>query len=110
MEPPQLKDLLTRDPYLSPYEKHISARYAAFCFVFHRTDMLIYFSYNYYMGWMSRIKESEGGLEQFSRGYERFGFNESDDGTITFAEWCPGALSVSLVGDFSMPKTIAALG
>jgi hypothetical protein len=29
MEPPQLEDLLARDPYLKPYEKHISARYVA---------------------------------------------------------------------------------
>ena len=51
---------------------------------------------------MSKIECHEGGIEQFSRGYERFGFNESPDGSISFAEWCPGALRVSVVGDFSL--------
>jgi hypothetical protein len=51
---------------------------------------------------MSKIERHEGGIEQFSRGYERFGFNETPDGSISFAEWCPGALRVSVVGDFSL--------
>ena len=51
---------------------------------------------------MSEIEQHEGGLEAFSKGYDKFGFNEAADGTISFAEWCPGACKVSLIGDFSL--------
>jgi 1,4-alpha-glucan branching enzyme len=96
MEPPQISDLLQRDPYLEPYASRISAR-----------SPLSFSSpseaprYSYYCDWVSKINEHEGGLEKFSRGYEMYGFNEAEDGTISFAEWCPGARSMSLIGDFS---------
>ncbi|KAJ4753330.1 hypothetical protein LUZ62_087735 [Rhynchospora pubera] len=42
----------------------------------------------------------EGGLDAFSRGYEKLGFTRSAEG-ITYREWAPGAYSASLVGDFN---------
>ena len=50
---------------------------------------------------MRDIGEHEGGLDAFSRGYERFGFNEQPDGAIRYAEWAPGAVAAALIGDFS---------
>ena len=55
----------------------------------------------YFEKWVRDIDEHEGGLEAFSRGYERFGFNEQLDGGIRYAEWAPGAVAASLIGDFS---------
>nr|OQO16776.1 1,4-alpha-glucan-branching enzyme [Rachicladosporium sp. CCFEE 5018] len=51
--------------------------------------------------WINDIDKSEGGLEKFSRGYERYGFNISSDGTITYREWAPNAMRAYLVGDFN---------
>ena len=39
-------------------------------------------------------------MEQFSRGYERFGLTKQQDG-LTYREWAPGAKAVHLIGDFS---------
>lgn len=46
------------------------------------------------------IDEYEGGLEAFSRGYQKLGFNHSETG-ITYREWAPGVKSASLIGDFN---------
>ncbi|KAL3754115.1 hypothetical protein ACJRO7_001375 [Eucalyptus globulus] len=46
------------------------------------------------------IDKYEGGLEAFSRGYEKFGFTRSTDG-ITYREWAPGAKWAALIGDFN---------
>ena len=46
------------------------------------------------------IEKNEGGLEKFSRGYERFGINRTHEG-ITYREWAPAARGVYLTGDFS---------
>ncbi|XP_077235855.1 1,4-alpha-glucan-branching enzyme 1, chloroplastic/amyloplastic isoform X2 [Tasmannia lanceolata] len=46
------------------------------------------------------IDKYEGGLDAFSRGYEKFGFNRSATG-ITYREWAPGAKSAALIGDFN---------
>ncbi|KAJ3675082.1 hypothetical protein LUZ60_004124 [Juncus effusus] len=42
----------------------------------------------------------EGGLDAFSRGYEKLGFTRTAEG-ITYREWAPGAHSAALVGDFN---------
>ncbi|PPR92529.1 hypothetical protein GOBAR_AA28144 [Gossypium barbadense] len=46
------------------------------------------------------IDKYEGGLEVFSRGYEKLGFTRSETG-ITYREWAPGAKSAALIGDFN---------
>ena len=43
----------------------------------------------------------EGGIDKFSRGYERFGLTKQQDGII-YREWAPGAKAVHLIGEFSM--------
>ena len=79
---PRLSQLLNRDPYLHPYAHEIERRYKIF------------------QGILSKIDEAEGGIEKFSRGYERFGLTKQQDG-LTYREWAPGAKAVHLIGDFN---------
>lgn len=57
--------------------------------------------FNAYNDWKRRIQNHEGGYDAFSKGYEKYGFNVADDGTITYREWAPGVKEASLTGDFS---------
>jgi len=70
------------DPMLQGYKYHLEYRYSLYRRI--RSD----------------IDEHEGGLEAFSRSYEKFGFNRSAEG-VTYREWAPGAHSAALVGDFN---------
>ena len=36
--------------------------------------------------WIDTIDQTEGGMEQFSRGYEKYGFLIADNGDITYRE------------------------
>ncbi|VAH48078.1 unnamed protein product [Triticum turgidum subsp. durum] len=58
------------------------------------------YRYSLYRRIRSDIDEHEGGMDVFSRGYEKFGFMRSAEG-ITYREWAPGADSAALVGDFN---------
>ena len=74
------------DPYLAPYATVLRNRYAHFKYV------------------LSKIDESEGGLEHFAEGYRYFGFNRGErDGVrgIFFREWAPGAHGMRLFGEFN---------
>jgi 1,4-alpha-glucan branching enzyme len=77
------------DPLLGPYGSHFSARQARL------------------LAHLDRIEATEGGLDAFSRGYERFGFSRGaapgggDGAGIWLREWLPEAREVSLVGDFN---------
>ncbi|KNA05833.1 hypothetical protein SOVF_186640 [Spinacia oleracea] len=46
------------------------------------------------------IEKYEGGLEQFSQGYLKFGFNR-EEGSILYREWAPAAQEAQLIGDFN---------
>ncbi|XP_077246825.1 1,4-alpha-glucan-branching enzyme 1, chloroplastic/amyloplastic-like isoform X2 [Tasmannia lanceolata] len=46
------------------------------------------------------IEKYEGGLEEFARGYLKFGFNREKDG-IVYREWAPAAQEAELIGDFN---------
>lgn len=70
------------DPLLNNYREHLDYRFAQY----KKTREL--------------IDKYEGGLEAFSRGYEKMGFNRSAAG-ITYREWAPGAKGASLIGDFN---------
>lgn len=50
---------------------------------------------------LAHIEKNEGGLDKFSRGYEKFGFIFESDG-IRYREWAPGVSAAFLIGDFSM--------
>ncbi|KAL9249789.1 1,4-alpha-glucan-branching enzyme 1, chloroplastic/amyloplastic-like protein [Drosera capensis] len=58
------------------------------------------YRYSLYRRMRDSIDNCEGGLDAFSRGYEKFGFNRSSAG-ITYREWAPGAQSACLIGDFN---------
>ncbi|KAK5095265.1 alpha-1,4-glucan branching enzyme [Lithohypha guttulata] len=51
--------------------------------------------------WIDTFDQHEGGLEKFSRGYEKFGFTFADNGDITYREWAPNATQAYLTGDFN---------
>uniref|UniRef100_A0ACD5ZEW3 Uncharacterized protein n=2 Tax=Avena sativa TaxID=4498 RepID=A0ACD5ZEW3_AVESA len=70
------------DPMLRDFKYHLEYRYSLYRRI--RSD----------------IDQHEGGMDAFSRGYEKFGFNRSAEG-ITYREWAPGAHSAALVGDFN---------
>ena len=51
---------------------------------------------------LNLIGGSQTALDQFSRGYEFFGFNYNQEGhSYIFREWFPGAKEVYLTGDFN---------
>ncbi|TYI32903.1 hypothetical protein ES332_A04G094700v1 [Gossypium tomentosum] len=58
------------------------------------------YRYAQYKKIRKEIDKYEGGLEVFSRGYEKLGFTRSETG-ITYREWAPGAKSAALIGDFN---------
>ncbi|KAL2250744.1 UNVERIFIED_CONTAM: 1,4-alpha-glucan-branching enzyme 1, chloroplastic/amyloplastic [Sesamum indicum] len=70
------------DPLLSNHREHLDYRYGQ------------------YRRLRDSIDKNEGGLEKFSRGYEKLGFNRSETG-ITYREWAPGAKWAALIGDFN---------
>ncbi|PIA39220.1 hypothetical protein AQUCO_02700415v1 [Aquilegia coerulea] len=76
------KKIYQIDPYLETHRPHLDYRFAQ------------------YKKMREEIDKYEGGLEIFSRGYEKLGFNRSTTG-VTYREWAPGAKSASLIGDFN---------
>ncbi|PGH16532.1 1,4-alpha-glucan-branching enzyme [Helicocarpus griseus UAMH5409] len=71
------------DPWLEPFKEALKSRF------------------NHTNHWIKTINETEGGLEKFSRGYERFGFNVKDNGDIEYREWAPNVVDAHLIGDFN---------
>jgi 1,4-alpha-glucan branching enzyme len=47
------------------------------------------------------IKEAEGSLLDFAKGYRKFGFNKTSSGEIVYREWAPAACRACLIGDFN---------
>ncbi|KAK2766213.1 alpha-1,4-glucan branching enzyme [Arachnomyces sp. PD_36] len=71
------------DPWLEPYKDALRNRF------------------NSAQSWIKTINDTEGGLEKFSRGFEKFGFNVNQNGDIIYREWAPNATSAHLIGDFN---------
>ncbi|TQS33867.1 hypothetical protein Golomagni_05774 [Golovinomyces magnicellulatus] len=71
------------DPYLAPFSDALRKRYSKA----HE--------------WIANIDKSEGGLDQFTKGFDKFGFNVHDDGTIVYREWAPNAVEAFLTGEFN---------
>ena len=71
------------DPWLSPFKDALRSRYS------------------HAQKWIKTIEETEGGLEKFSRGFEKFGFNVHENGDVTYREWAPNVTKAYLIGDFS---------
>ncbi|KNC98959.1 1,4-alpha-glucan branching enzyme [Spizellomyces punctatus DAOM BR117] len=77
-----IETLIQDDPYLGPYKGAIQHRYSQ------------------YASWVDKINADEGGVDKFTRGWERLGFNVDKDG-IVYREWAPGAEQAFLVGEFN---------
>ncbi|OAT14123.1 1,4-alpha-glucan-branching enzyme [Blastomyces gilchristii SLH14081] len=71
------------DPWLEPFKDALRSRFS-------HTNQ-----------WIRTINETEGGLEVFSRGYEKFGFNVKENGDIVYREWAPNVVDAHLIGDFN---------
>lgn len=71
------------DPWLSPFKDALKRRYAKA------------------QDWINKIDISEGGVEKFSQGTEKFGLNVDKDNNIIYREWAPNATEAFLIGDFS---------
>ncbi|XP_019489419.1 PREDICTED: 1,4-alpha-glucan-branching enzyme-like [Hipposideros armiger] len=80
---PELARLLEVDPYLKPFAQDFQRRYKLLNQI------------------LNNIRENEGGIDKFSRGYESFGIHKCADGGLYCKEWAPGAEGVFLTGDFS---------
>ncbi len=83
-EVPRIKDLLTDDPYLQPYEGEIRRRYGV------------------YKSYLEKFETCGESLDEFSRSYQRYGLNVDTSNNLTMLEWAPGAEDMYLRGDFSM--------
>ncbi|XP_054797957.1 1,4-alpha-glucan-branching enzyme 1, chloroplastic/amyloplastic-like isoform X2 [Prosopis cineraria] len=70
------------DPGLEPYKDHFRYRVKR------------------YLDQKRLVEKYEGGLEEFAKGYLKFGFNREDDG-IVYREWAPAAQEAQLIGDFN---------
>ena len=78
------KIVLELDPWLEPFLSNIDNRYQKF------------------KAWKDKIAESEGGYDQFTKGYLKFGLNVQPDNSVLYREWAPNAISAALTGDFSL--------
>jgi 1,4-alpha-glucan branching enzyme len=75
--------ILQLDGYLEPDIPNIKSRYEE------------------YRRWKEIIDEHEGGYDNFTKGYLKFGFNIAPDGTVVYREWAPNPVEAYLIGDFS---------
>ncbi|CAO1637318.1 unnamed protein product [Sympodiomycopsis kandeliae] len=75
--------IISVDPWLEPFADPLRQRYAL------------------YKKWIDTIDTHEGGLLEFSKGYNKFGFQVDAQQNVTYREWAPGAHTASLVGDFN---------
>ncbi|CAI4211611.1 unnamed protein product [Parascedosporium putredinis] len=71
------------DPWLSPFEPVLQRRFAKA----HE--------------WITRLNETEGGLDKFSKGAEKFGLNVDKDNNVVYREWAPNATEAFLIGEFN---------
>eukprot|EP00794_Sanderia_malayensis_P016943 gene16943-18650_t len=79
---PELENLLKLDPYITPFKKEIERRFSVL-------DSVI-----------DGINKHEGGIENFTKAYTRYGLNRVANGTMC-REWAPGANGVFLFGEFN---------
>ncbi|KAI7741948.1 hypothetical protein M8C21_024025 [Ambrosia artemisiifolia] len=74
--------IMELDPGLEPYKDHFEYRMKRFS----EQKML--------------IDRYEGSLEEFAKGYLKFGLNR-EEGCIVYREWAPAAEEAQLIGDFN---------
>ena len=57
--------------------------------------------HNTFRGWKDTIDKHEGGYDNFTKGYLKFGFNLGPKNEVVYREWAPNAREAFLIGDFS---------
>ncbi|XP_064635389.1 1,4-alpha-glucan-branching enzyme-like [Lineus longissimus] len=85
---PGIERLFELDGYLRPHEQEIRRRYGCM------------------ESMWSDIEKNEGSVDNFTKGYEFFGYHRTDDGGVVWREWAPGADGVFLFGDFNNWKKL----
>ncbi|KAL7270556.1 alpha-1,4-glucan branching enzyme [Rhizina undulata] len=75
--------VLELDPWLTPWKDDLRSRFSRA------------------QDWIKKLDDCEGGLDKFSKGYERYGINVQKNGDIVYREWAPNATSASFVGDWN---------
>ncbi|KIJ56754.1 glycoside hydrolase family 13 protein [Sphaerobolus stellatus SS14] len=71
------------DSYLEPFIPAIHQRYLKFA------------------QWKGSIVKNEGGYDNFTKGYLKFGLNLQPNGDVVYREWAPNAKEAYLIGDFN---------
>lgn len=76
--------VISIDPWLEPFAPALRSRHAL------------------YKKWSDTIEKTEGGLDQFSLGFQKMGFHvDSKTGTVTYREYAPAVIRAYLIGDFN---------
>eukprot|EP00116_Pleurobrachia_bachei_P002437 sb/3462699/ len=81
--PPNLQDLISRDPYLEPHKGTI-------------TDIYRSFSHQF-----SKLLAEEDSLGDLLSSYERYGIRVQPDNSVKCREWAPNLSKLCLAGDFN---------
>ena len=81
--PPLFDQLFAIDPYLREFEQDLLLRWRK------------------YHELRQNIEKSEGSLQEFSKGYKKYGILQQDNGDIEYWEWVPNGKVVSLAGEFN---------
>jgi len=82
-EPLDPKVIVAIDGYLEPDVPNITRRH------------------NLFRKWKDTIEQHEGGYDNFTQGYLKFGLNVSPNGEVVYREWAPNAREAYLIGEFS---------
>jgi 1,4-alpha-glucan branching enzyme len=82
------KSVLELDSWLEPFLDAIENRHQLF------------------KRWKDTIVNTEGGYDQFTKGYLKFGLNVRSDNSVVYREWAPNAISAALTGDFSLSPAL----
>ncbi|KAG5654624.1 alpha-1,4-glucan branching enzyme [Sphagnurus paluster] len=77
------KVITEQDGYLEPDVPAIIARHEVF------------------RKWKDTIEQFEGGYDNFTKGYLKFGFNFGKNGEVVYREWAPNVVEANLIGDFN---------
>ena len=77
------KTIIQLDGYLEPNAPAIVHRHDAF------------------RKWKDTIEQHEGGYDNFTKGYLKFGFNIGSNGEVVYREWAHNPKEAYLIGDFS---------
>src|SRR6267154_1790889 len=83
----EARSVLKLDGYLEPFIPAIAHRHGRF------------------QKWKDTIDRYEGGYENFTRGFDKMGFNVKESGEVVYREWAPNVTEAHLIGDFSESHT-----